>query len=153
MESHEKQVEMVRDKKFTDTVELPSEELIIDPDQRVSGPGYTIGEADYLILTNKTPSGILFTIGTCCLGVGVGYVIVIGAKCYEALVGKTDVEIGSWEIRALFISLVLFIILFLCAYLWPSKKKKLLKKIQEHLESEPKRVESRRKYKVSCRRY
>lgn len=153
MESHQKQTETVRDRQFSGTVEVPSEEVIIDPDQRVSGPGYTIGEADYLILTSKTPSGILNTSATGCLGVGVAYVIVIGAKCYEALVKKAGVEIDSWEITALVISLLLSIFLFLAACFLPSKKKKLLKKMREHLESQPKRIESRPKRKESYRRY
>lgn len=153
MESHQKQAETVRDRQFSGTVEVPSEKVIIDPDQRVSGPGYTIGEADYLILTSKTPSGILNTLATGCLGVGVAYVIVIGAKCYEALVKKAGVEIDSWEITAFVISLLLSIFLLLAACFLPSKKKKLLKKMREHLESQPKRIESRPKRKESYRRY
>ena len=153
MESHQKQVETVRDRQISVTEKVSLEEVIIDPEQRVSGPGYTIGEADYLILTGKTPSGILNTSATGCLGVGVAYVIVIGAKCYEALVKKAGVEIDSWEITALVISLLLSIFLFLAACFLPSKKKKLLKKMREHLESQPKRIESRPKRKESYRRY
>lgn len=157
MESHQKQVETVRDRQISVTEKVSPEKVIIDPDQRVSGPGYTIGEADYLILTSKTPSGILNTLATGCLGVGVAYVIVIGAKCYEALVKKAGVEIDSWEITALVISLLLSIFLFLAACFFacflPSKKNKLLKKMREHLESQPKRIESRPKRKESYRRY
>ena len=136
-----------------DTYTASPDEVIRDPVITVSGPGYTLDKADYLILTRKASSSLIGYIAASCLGVAVVYMIEIVAKFIEAFVNKTNVEIELWKKWALGISLICSIIFFLAAIFIPNEKKKLLKKMKEHIESRPRTVESYPKYRTGSRRY
>lgn len=141
MESDVNKVNTIRHKPFA----VPADEVMLDPDIRVSGPAYPLCEAEYLILSSKAPSGFIFSVANVCLGVGVSYAIVVAAKYFDAIIDKTSVQIESWEKWVVIISIGLSFICFVLFIFLPSKKKKLLKAIRERVYSQAPEVESRRK--------
>lgn len=137
MAQRQGKVETVRGKTLTSPLKASEDEVMLDPVIKVTGLGYVLDKADYLILTRKVSFGLIDYIGASCLGLSVAYVIEI----------ITNPEIESWKNWALGISLICAIICFLVGCLFSSEKKKLLKRIKQHLESQPKTVESHRKDK------
>lgn len=153
MAQRQGKVETVREKTFSETFKASEDEVMLDPEIKVSGLGYPLDKAEYLILTRKASSESLgYIIGGGCLGVALAYLIEIIAREVEALADNTISEIESWKVWALEISLICALVCYLVGRFLPSEKKKLLKEIKERLYSQPKTVESRRKYKSGCRR-
>jgi len=153
MVSRERKVKTVKQHTFTEPLTAPEDEVMRDPEIKVSRVAYPLDEADYLILTRKVPSGIMVFIAGSCFGVAAAYAIEIIAKQVEALAENTIPEIESWKKWALGISLICSIVCFLVGLFLPSQKKKLLKRIKQRLESQPKTVESHKKYRTGYRRY
>lgn len=149
MASHLKQVSIKR----KDTYRPSPDDVMCDPEIIVSSLGYPIDKAEHLILSKKLPSGFFFFLAGGCSGVAVTYLFEIAGKIVDALVNDTSVEIESWKKWAIVISTFCCIACLLLGIFLPSEKKRLLKRIKGHLDSQPRTVESRRKYKTSCRRY
>ena len=151
MAQRQGKVETVRGKTFSETYKASEDEVMLDPEIKVSGLGYPLDKADYLILTRKVSSEFLDVITWSCLGVAAAYLIEIIAKKVEALADNTISEFESWKKWALGISFICAIVCFLVGRFLPSEKKKLLKKIKQYIESQPKTVESHRKSKSGSR--
>jgi hypothetical protein len=135
---------IVSGKRFQEPVIDSPDRVIVDPDVSMKVPIYFLNEADYLTLTSKGPSGLFEALAYGSFGVFVGHLITIMAKYYEGFTSKTEVKIDSLEKNVLVISLILSFLCWLGKFL-PNGKRKLLKKIRQHLESKQKIVEARSK--------
>jgi len=143
MESGKNQVHTVRHKPFT----VQADEVMLDPEIRVSGPAYPLREAEYLILASKATSNLIFSIANVCLGIGISHAIVVAAKYFDSIVGKTSFKIESWEKWVVIVSICLSFVCFMLFIFLPSKRKNLLKEIRKRVYSQPQEVESRKKRK------
>lgn len=152
MAQRQGKAETVRGRTLTSPVIASEDEVMLDPVIKVSGPAYPLDKEDYLVLTRKGSSEFLDFITSSFLGVGVVYLIEIAAKFIVALAKNTIPEIEPWEKYAVGISFLCGVVCLLAGRILPSEKKRLLKRIKQRLESEPKIVESHRKCNGRSRR-
>ena len=97
-------------------------------------PPYLLTEADFERLKGSPP--ITATLATIFFSGVVGYAIGLGPKIAPLLESKPS-ELTSGELRTIVAGTVISGLLYFIGYLWPSDKKKTMKKIAKHFDGAP----------------
>ncbi len=104
---------------------------------------YYLEESEYQILTlyedkQKTWANIF-------LGVTAILLVTIIAKYLSSLISNEGVNITLWEKIAFIVSLVIYLFLLFLNHCFPSKKKKLIKEIDQHFQDNKKNLKAFKK--------
>lgn len=97
-------------------------------------PPYLLTEADFERLKGSPP--ITAALATMVFSGVVGYAIGLGPKIAPMLELK-PAELTSGELRTIIFGTVVSAILYVIGYVWPSGKKKTMKKIAKHFDGAP----------------
>lgn len=145
MSDTDKNKGIVKDQVLYDTYRLDEEKTNLYEIQKP----YRLKEAEFVYLKSESPWSKRFA--TVFLGSFVAYSVLFGGKALylykssSAGTSGTTKVISGWELWVIAISLGLMILAYGIGALLPSKKKKVMKEIEDHFKANPSFAEVRRR--------
>jgi hypothetical protein len=136
MSSLEQKSEVVEYRTFTHSFHEKAANVVQVPLVEAYQPAYSLSYQEFrdLITTDNTISAII----TKLLTIAVGYAIILAAKYIAFLTKLTTSQIESWEAIAVVVAVILLLILYpTSAKFLPSKRKKLLQRVEKFFDDNP----------------
>lgn len=121
----------------------PEQDVIIEPEIRMSTNAFPIDKADYFLLTKLTTG--LSGVANNFLLLSAGIAGPLGARWYLASQSNIESDIKPWEWTTLFLFLGVGVVLHVLGYCLPNERRSLLKRMKAFFNNATTRVESRRR--------